>query len=413
MELKARTEAPGDTGNDVTVLEGLSISADSKDHSVTTMRAAEFILDGSTGGTITEAVGLRIANNLQANKATTSYGIQIYRDSFDYTADIQLSDGSVINKSGNWGVGISDPTVKLHIVASAAPIGIMNINNISEWSTLDFRREGVEVAACGVSPSGTFGGNAIVLSSFDGSWSNPVVIEQGAATGTFYIKSTGDVGVRTETPEQECEINGNLLVRKSDDNSNIYVVGGTNKNGTLWLTEGGAFGAATGTSLIYDGTANLFHIRTGATGTHTEKLTIVRNSGYIGINETAPETLTEWTGTAPYLTIHNSTHEDSDGGRESKLIFKGEQSGEEETILAQIEVSHDGSSDDQLGKMVCSVNTGAGIAEGLRINSNADVDIVNDLTAGTIQADNGYTGSWTNAESNTVTVVGGVITDVS
>ncbi|GAI24674.1 unnamed protein product [marine sediment metagenome] len=48
MELKARTEAPGDVGSDVAVLEGLSISVDSKGHSVTTtMRAAEFILDGS------------------------------------------------------------------------------------------------------------------------------------------------------------------------------------------------------------------------------------------------------------------------------------------------------------------------------------------------------------------------------
>ena len=96
MELKARTEAPGDTGNNVNVLEGLSISADSKDHSVTTMRAAEFILDGSTGGTITEAVGLRIANNFQANKATASYGLQIYRDSFDYTYDVTLSKGGHI-----------------------------------------------------------------------------------------------------------------------------------------------------------------------------------------------------------------------------------------------------------------------------------------------------------------------------
>ena len=101
MELKARTEAPGDSGSNVAVLEGLSISADSKDHSVTTMRAAEFILDGSTGGTITEAVGLRIANNLQANKATTSYGLQIYRDSFDYTADIDLTANPKISADGS------------------------------------------------------------------------------------------------------------------------------------------------------------------------------------------------------------------------------------------------------------------------------------------------------------------------
>ena len=93
LELKARTEAPGDTGNDVAVLEGLSISADSKGHGVTTMRAAEFILDGTLGGTIDEAVGLRIANNLQADKATNSYALQIYSDSFGYTYGIDFSNG--------------------------------------------------------------------------------------------------------------------------------------------------------------------------------------------------------------------------------------------------------------------------------------------------------------------------------
>ena len=78
----------------------------------------------------------------------------------------------------------------------------------------------------------------------------------------------------------------------------------------------------------------------------------------------------EWTSTSPYNTLHNSTHEDSDGGRESRLIFKGEQSGGEETALFQFEASHDGAADDQLGKGVWSVNTGAGLAEALRIDSN-------------------------------------------
>ncbi|MCK5608889.1 hypothetical protein KAR91_43855 [Candidatus Pacearchaeota archaeon] len=127
MELKARTEAPGDTGNDVAVLEGLSISADSKGHSVITMRAAEFILDGSAGGTIDEAVGLRIANNLQVDKATTSYGLQIYRDSFDYTADIQLSDGGVINKSGLTGLGIATPQTPLHIYSGDVATGQLRL----------------------------------------------------------------------------------------------------------------------------------------------------------------------------------------------------------------------------------------------------------------------------------------------
>jgi len=42
-----------------------------------------------------------------------------------------------------------------------------------------------------------------------------------------------------------------------------------------------------------------------------------------------------------------------------------------------------------------------------------DTDVEGDLTASTIQADNGFTGSFTNGDGDTVTVVGGIITDVS
>jgi len=95
-EIKARAGRPGETGNDVAVLEAISASADAKTYTVTTLRGAELILDGASGAAVTLAVGLRIANNFQADVATTSYGLQIYRDSFDYTADIQLSHGHTI-----------------------------------------------------------------------------------------------------------------------------------------------------------------------------------------------------------------------------------------------------------------------------------------------------------------------------
>ena len=62
--------------------------------------------------------------------------------------------------------------------------------------------------------------------------------------------------------------------------------------------------------------------------------------------------------TAPYLTLHNTAHEDTDHGRESELIFKGEQSGGEETTLGKIQVAHDGTSDDQKGIMSFKVNDG-------------------------------------------------------
>lgn len=175
LELKARTEAPGDTGNNVAVLEGLSISADSKAHDVTTMRAAEFILDGKTGGTIDEAVGLRIANNLQVDKATTSYGLQIYRDSFDYTADIQLSDGSVINKGGNWGIGTATPDTKLQVVGDCK-FGDDDTNYIEIGITGDTKF----VGGAGL-PFGSCYGNHI-------GWS-----QAAAAQNTWYNISDSDI----------------------------------------------------------------------------------------------------------------------------------------------------------------------------------------------------------------------------
>ena len=63
------------------------------------MRGAEIILDGTTGASITTAIGLRISNNFQANIATTSYGLQIYKDSFPYTADILLQNGETITNT--------------------------------------------------------------------------------------------------------------------------------------------------------------------------------------------------------------------------------------------------------------------------------------------------------------------------
>ena len=96
FEGKARAATSGLVGGNVGTLEGMSLSADAKNKTITTLRGAEIIMDGQSGAAVTTAVGLRVANNFQANIATTSYGLQIYRDSFDYTADIILSKGGTI-----------------------------------------------------------------------------------------------------------------------------------------------------------------------------------------------------------------------------------------------------------------------------------------------------------------------------
>lgn len=77
-------------------------------------------------------------------------------------------------------------------------------------------------------------------------------------------------------------------------------------------------------------------------------------------------------------TLKNDTEEDTDGGRESTLIFKGEQSGGEISTLAEIEASHDGTADDEKGDLIFRTNDGSdgtSPTEAMRIDSSQNVGI--------------------------------------
>lgn len=90
------------------------------------------------------------------------------------------------------------------------------------------------------------------------------------------------------------------------------------------------------------------------------------------------------TGSSPLQVLQNTTHEDTDGGRESALSFKGEQSGGEATTLAKIECSHEGSSDDEKGQMRFLLNDGDDTntpsKEALRFQSTGLIDVANSLS---------------------------------
>ena len=97
----------------------------------------------------------------------------------------------------------------------------------------------------------------------------------------------------------------------------------------------------------------------------------------VGIGVSDPGTFVEIVSTAPYVTIRNSTQEDNDGGRESKVIFEGEQSGGEISTLAEIGAFHQGvnggSSDDQKGRLVFFTNGGSAVNEVLTLGGDGDV----------------------------------------
>ena len=113
--------------------------------------------------------------------------------------------------------------------------------------------------------------------------------------------------------------------------------------------------------------------------------------------------------TAPYLTITNKTHENGDGGRESRIIARGEQDEGEESVLGYIEFAHHGSGDDQKGLWRVLVNDGdddaAPSKTGITIISDGGV-FLNSLKSG---ADQGAAGAatgelWIDTDDQTIKV---------
>ena len=107
--------------------------------------------------------------------------------------------------------------------------------------------------------------------------------------------------------------------------------------------------------------------------TESNLLKIDAGNNRIGIAESAPGTLVEIGSTAPYVTLKNSTEEDTDGGRESRIDFQGERSGGELSALARIEASHDGTADDDKSNLVLSTNAGSGLASRIEIQGDGHI----------------------------------------
>jgi len=126
----------------------------------------------------------------------------------------------------------------------------------------------------------------------------------------------------------------------------------------------------------------------------------VKPSGNVGIGDVAPGTQLQMSGTAPYVTLKNSTAENTAGGCESKIIFEDHA----DVTLAQVEGSHSGSSDDTKGKLILSTHTGSALTAAVTIDDTQDVTFAADISvSGEVQTANiGYTDG-----DNAITIVDG------
>lgn len=80
--------------------------------------------------------------------------------------------------------------------------------------------------------------------------------------------------------------------------------------------------------------------------------------GDLGLGTTDPSVPFEMAHTSPGILTHNLTETDADEARSSFWQAQGEQSGGELSTLGKIQISHDGTSDDQKGQIDFYVNDG-------------------------------------------------------
>ena len=242
------------------------------------------------------------------------------------------------------------------------------------------------------------------------------ILDADGGTPVFNVDTTNErIGIGTASPVRK------IHLYEANDHASMWIqTGNAGKAAEVLLEQPDnmwSFGVTSdGDFKVRDntGAANVFRILKGAPAF---SFAIIA-SGYIGFGgETDPETLIEMTSIAPYLTLHNSTHEDTDGGRESRLNFKGEQSGGEETTLARIEISHDGAADDQKGKIVISTNDGSDAdtpTEALTIDSARNIkasgNTISD-SSGNLTSANGA--NFGPAGVTSITVLNGIVTAIS
>ena len=109
----------------------------------------------------------------------------------------------------------------------------------------------------------------------------------------------------------------------------------------------------------------------GSTTPSTGAFTTLTTTSTVGIGEATPITQFEMTGTAPYLTLHNSTQENRDAGRECILAMRGEKLDGTEFEEFNLTVSQDGAADDQKAELKISLNGGTGSRMLVSANTNS------------------------------------------
>ena len=182
----------------------------------------------------------------------------------------------------------------------------------------------------------------------------------------------------------------------SGKRSGITIVGATNQDARLAFSKGTSYFDALAGYIVYEFSSNKMSFYVNM----SETLAIDANGrhlvGFNGLSSQVSEAkLQVFAGdSANHIAIINSAASDSDGARGGVLRFHGKNSGNSLKTLAFIEASHDGSANDEKGRLVFKTNDGSdgdAPTERLRITSSGEIGLAgaNYGTAGQVLTSNG------------------------
>ncbi|UCD58803.1 MAG: hypothetical protein JSV16_06770, partial [Candidatus Hydrogenedentota bacterium] len=314
-------------------------------------------------------------------------------DVFRFRDNIAFADRFVIDNNGNLGINENSPGTLLDM-AGTAPY--LTIHNTTEEDT-DGGREG-KIIFEGEQSGGELSTLAEIQASHDGTSDDTkgdliFSTNDGASlseAGRF--DSGGRFGVGTTNPgagattiKMHVVVSGNLAY-DPDDPGRWYGIKIENTDTTDdkccgWYIRNGTSDWFLGTVLTANSTGKGDFVFANADNALNDEAMRIKDSGYIGIGIVNPTSLVHINGSEPYLTLMNNTHEDTDGGRESKIIFQGEQSGGERSTLAEIQASHDGTSDDTNGELIFRTNNGSSVTGAMRIDSLGNIMFGSGITS--------------------------------
>jgi hypothetical protein len=208
------------------------------------------------------------------------------------------------------------------------------------------------------------------------------------------VVSNGKVGIGMSDPSDALEIDGDIqLTPTASSTAHVKTTGSLDirASGNVRMGTDGADSVRIGRD---NTTVVKVHVRSG------DDTDLVVSNSKVGLGTETPGTQLQLEGTAPYVTLKNSTAENTAGGCESKVIFEDHA----DVTLAQVEGSHSGSSNDTKGKLILSTHTGSALTAAVTIDDTQDVTFAADISvSGEVQTANiGYTDG-----DNAITIVDG------